>query len=48
MGQRPLHTEEAWNLTTQCLGIVGLSIGGPMLGLIVILNNPVSVKDLTV
>jgi len=39
---------EAWNLTIQCLVIVGLSTGEPTLGLIVILSYIVSVKYITV
>jgi len=37
--------EEAWNLTIPYLEIVGLTIGEPTLGSIVIPSNPGSVKD---
>jgi len=40
--------EEAWNLTIQYLEIAGLNTGEPMLGLIVILKNPVCVKNISV
>ena len=48
IGQKPPHTEAAWNLTILCLEIVGLSIGEPMLGITVIQRNLASAKDITV
>ena len=40
--------KEAWNLTTQHSATVGLSIGEPTVGLILILSFLVSVKDIIV
>lgn len=45
IGHRRLHAEEDWRETHTFLGIVGLSIGAPFLGLIVILRLLTSAKN---
>jgi len=48
LGQKLPYIEEACNWTTLCLEAIGLSIGEPTLGLIVIQNCLASAKGITV